>query len=411
MAQEAAQATATNGAGQLEEIVVTARKTEEKLQTAPLSVTALTATKLEAQNVTTAAGLNGLVPNLNITQGAAYGTSVFVTIRGVNQADVSLTNDAPIALYIDGVYNGRAMGSLFDLVDLQRVEVLRGPQGTLFGRNTTGGAINFITKGPSDDFSIEEKTSFGSYGDFRSRTEFDTGLIGNTGLKALLAYSHHQNDGYIRNVLTSDDNGPGSVVSDSFYFALHGDLTDNLSFDYHIDYTTEDDQAQEAALTVASPVDKAFFSASPLFGGAPLVISPTRLSSDAVYDVNPPNHDEIYGHALTIDYDFSDALRLKSISAYRSFADDSHFDQSAQGMLLGPVFGAGGVTIQPVSPFRTLCPGNTPSFPSNSCDHQRQYQISEEVQATGTIGEFKNVCGLIYFDEKVHEQDPEFLTI
>jgi iron complex outermembrane recepter protein len=413
MAQETAQAAPSNGAGGLEEIIVTARKTEEKLQTAPVSVTALTASKLEAQNVTTAADLNGLVPNLNITQGEATGSALFVTIRGVNQADVVLTNDSPVAIYIDGVYNARAAGGLFDLVDLERVEVLRGPQGTLFGRNTTGGAINFITKGPTDDFSIDQKLSYGSYGDFRNRTEVNTGEIGDTGLKALIAYSHHQNDGYVRNTLAASDNGFGSIASDSFYFALHGDLTDQLSFDYKIDYTNQHDEPYSGTLTTVSPADQAFFGASPTFGGAPLVVSPTRRSTVSVYDADPPDHDEFYGHALTVDYDFSDALRLKSITAYRSFAGDSHYDQAGQGLLRGPVMNASftGVSVQQVAPFTTLCPGDTPSFPSDVCDHMRQYQISEEVQATGTVGEFKYVGGLFFFDEKVHEEDPEFLTV
>ena len=416
-AQEAAQPAASNSGG-LEEIVVTARKTEEKLQVAPLSVTALTASKLEAQNVTTAVGLNGLIPNLQITQGSGYGTSVNLTIRGVNQADNVLTNDSPIAVYIDGVYNARAMGGLFDLVDLERVEVLRGPQGTLFGRNTTGGAINFITKGPTNDFSIEEKIAYGSYGDFRTRTEVNTGLIADTGLSALIAYSHHQSDGYVRNLLTAPDDGFGSLASDSFFFALHGDLTDNLSFDYKIDYTNEHDQPEADSLTYASPVDAAYFGASPNFTlngqrGAPLVLSSGRLGTDSVYNADPPNHDEIYGHALTVNYDFSDLLQLKSITAYRSMADDSHSDQAGQGLLLGPVLNSttGAVSIQQVAPFQTLCPGDTPNFPSNTCDHQRQYQISEEFQAKGSWDDFKYLGGLFFFDEKVHEQDPEFLTV
>lgn len=423
-AQQSDQAAASH-VGQLEEIVVTARKTEEKLQVAPLSVTALTSAKLDAQNVTTAVGLNGLIPNLQISQGSGYGTSINLTIRGVNQADNVLTNDSPIAVYIDGVYNARAMGGLFDLVDLERVEVLEGPQGTLFGRNTTGGAINFITKGPTNDFSVEEQMSYGSYGDFRTRTEINTGEIGDTGLRALFAYSHHQNDGYVRNTLVSDDDGFGSVVSDSFYFHLHGDLTEELSFDYRVDYTHERDQPEADSLTTASPVDTAFFGASPLFGGAPLVISPGRLSTDSVYNANPANLDEIYGHALTLDYDYSDALRLKSITAYRSMADDSHSDQTGQGLLLGPTVNFGNisyatglgvatgnpVSTQQVAPFQTLCPGDTPNFPSNTCDHQRQYQISEEFQASGVWNELKYVAGLYFFDEKVHEQDPEFLTV
>ncbi|HLG87507.1 MAG TPA: OmpA family protein [Alphaproteobacteria bacterium] len=409
-AQQAAQPSA--GSGQLEEIVVTARKTEEKLQVAPLSVTAITTQKLEAHNVQSAEQLNDLgIPNLNISHGSGYASAANITIRGVNQADNVLTNDAPIAVYVDGVYMARQIGDLFDLVDLERVEVLRGPQGTLFGRNTTGGAINLITRQPGPDFAIDQKLLYASDNEFQSRTVIDTGEIGNTGFRALLAYSHHQSDGWVRNTLVSDDDGYGSLDSNAFYLDLRGDITDELSLEYRVDYTNMHAQPTADQLTYVSPVDAAFFGSSPKFGGAPLIVSPNFRSSLQSYDANPPEHDEIYGHSLTLNYDFSDALRLKSITAYRSLANDGHADQAGQGLLLGPVLGATGVSIQQVHPFLTLCPGDTPVFPSNVCDHQRQYQWSEEFQATGVWNELKYVGGLYFFDEKVHEEDPEFLTI
>ncbi len=411
VAQQGAQPSASTGAGQLEEIVVTARKTEEKLQVSPVSITALSSAKLEAQGVTAPIALNGLAPNLNVSQGSGYGTSCNVTMRGVNQADNVLTNDAPVALYLDGVYMGRQMACNFDLVDLERVEVLRGPQGTLFGRNTTGGAINFITKQPDDDFWIEQKVEYGSYNDFHTRTTVNTGQIANTGLKALLSYSHHQNDGYVRNLALPKDEGFGSLDSDAFYFDLHGDVLDTLSFDYRIDYTHEHDFPLADSLTYASPVNQAYFGSSPKFGGAPLVLNKGIQDPQNSSNAGPPNLDEIYGHSLTVNWDIADEFRLKSISAYRSFADDSHSDQTGQGILKGPVLTSTGVQVQQVNGFVTLCPGDTPVFASNTCDHQRQYQLSQEVQAVGTIGEFKYVTGLFFFDEKVHEQDPEALTI
>ena len=229
----------------------------------------------------------------------------------------------------------------------------------------------------------------------------------------MLAYSHHQNDGYVHNTLLPSDEGFGSLDSDSFFFDLHGDILENLSFDYRIDYTHEHDFPEAESLTYVSPADAAYFGASPRYGGGPLVTSPGRLSTDTSYNAGPPNLDEVYGHALTVNWDIADEFRLKSISAYRSLADDSHSDQTGQGFLKGPVFDAtapGFVSVQQVAGFVTLCPGDTPAFPSNTCDHQRQYQLSQEVQATGTIGEFKYVGGLFFFDEHVHEQDPEFLT-
>jgi len=117
LAQQAAQQGTAASTGKLEEIVVTARKTEEKLQVSPVSVTAITAAKLSAQNINTVDALNGFVPNLNITKGSGYASAANITIRGVNQADNVLTNDAPIAVYVDGVYMARQIGDIFDLVD------------------------------------------------------------------------------------------------------------------------------------------------------------------------------------------------------------------------------------------------------------------------------------------------------
>src|SRR5579859_7581378 len=365
-AQQGAQPAASSGTGQLEEIVVTARKTEEKLQVSPVSITALSSAKLEAQGVIQPIQLNGLAPNLNFTQGSGYGTSCNVTMRGVNQADNVLTNDAPVALYLDGVYMGRQMACNFDLVDLERVEVVRGPQGTLYGRNTTGGAINFITKSPTDDFSIEQKVEYGSYNDFHTRTTVNTGLIADTGLKALFSYSHHQNDGYVRALSQPSDNGFGSLASDAFYFDLHGDFLDNsLSFDYRIDYTNMHDMPEADSLTVMSPADLTYFGSSPKYGGAPLQLNKGINDPNLGGDAGPPNHDEIYGHSLTVNWDIADEFRLKSISAYRSFADDSHSDQTGQGILKGPVFdptAKGGISIQQIDGFVTLCPGDTPVF-------------------------------------------------
>jgi iron complex outermembrane receptor protein len=414
LAQQADQPAAAGSSGQLEEIVVTARRTEEKLQVAPVSVTALTSAKLDQQNVTSPIGLQGLVPALTITQGSGYGTSLNVSIRGINQADNNLEQDSPIALYLDGVYNGRMMGGLFDLVDLQSVEVLRGPQGTLFGRNTTGGAINITTRQPSDDFQIQERVGYGTYDAIEQRAEIDTGDIGHTGLKALLAISHTSRDEVVNTTGVPSDQGYGAFDSNAVFLDVRGDVTDDLSFNYRFDYTNEHDLGLASQVTALYPGAAAYYAASPKLGGAPLIASPTRLGTVGGYYADPLNHDELLGHSVTIDYDVADWLHLKSITAYRSFADDSHSDQTASGKLIGPIFdltAPGFVKTGLVSPFVTLCPGNQPDLPGNNCDHQRQYQLSEEFQASGTVGEFKYVGGLYFFDEHVHEDDPEFFTI
>jgi iron complex outermembrane receptor protein len=412
-AQQADQPAAASAAG-LEEIVVTARRTEEKLQVAPVSVTAFTAAKLDQQNIQNPAGLQGLVPALTITQGSGYGTGLNVSIRGINQADLNLEQDSPIGLYIDDVYNGRMLGGLFDLVDLQGVEVLRGPQGTLFGRNTTGGAISITTRAPAEDFQIQERVGYGTYNAIDERAEVDTGEIGNSGLKALLAFSHKSRDEVTNTTGVPASEGYGALDSDSIFLDVRGDVTDDFSFNYRFDYTNEHDSPLASQVTALYPGAAAYYAASPKLGGDPLVASPTRLGTNGGFNELPQNHDEFLGHAITLDYTVNDYLQLKSITAYRSFADDSHSDQTASGRLIGPVLDPavpGFVKNELVSPFTTLCPGNQPDLPGNNCDHQRQYQISEEFRASGTYDEFKYVGGLYFFDEHVHENDPEFFTI
>ena len=135
-----------------EEIVVTARKREESLQEIPIAVTAFTAESLESRGVNDLRDVGDFAPNVDfsVSNGLGGATSeATVFIRGIGQLDTALFADPGVGIYVDGVYLARAGGSVLDLLDLERVEVLRGPQGTLFGKNTTGGAISLITRKPT----------------------------------------------------------------------------------------------------------------------------------------------------------------------------------------------------------------------------------------------------------------------
>src|SRR5260370_333464 len=133
----------------LEEIVVTARKTEEPLQRVPLSVVAITGDDLEKRSLYTLADVSTTTPNFTFSQQSQGGRSAGVIyIRGVGQADVLATYDPAVGVYIDGVYLGRMRGNDLGMMDVERVEILRGPQGTLFGKSTSGGAISIGTSPP-----------------------------------------------------------------------------------------------------------------------------------------------------------------------------------------------------------------------------------------------------------------------
>ena len=157
----------TQGRGlTLEEITVTARRREENLQATPVAVTALTGEALETRAAATVDAVSQFVPNVQFDgaaalSGGAYNATVF--IRGIGQNDFAIFSDPGAAMYLDGVYLGRSIGGIMDAVDLERVEVLRGPQGTLFGRNTIGGAVNLVSRQPGDEFEGEVSLTGGSF--------------------------------------------------------------------------------------------------------------------------------------------------------------------------------------------------------------------------------------------------------
>ena len=129
----------------MEEIVVTARKREETAQSVPIPISALSEAQLEARNITDLQDVERITPNMDFESSAVGNQNTQVFIRGIGQVNWSTTQDPKIGIYIDGVYLSRPQGGLVDLMDVERVEVLRGPQGTLFGRNTTAGLVQIIT--------------------------------------------------------------------------------------------------------------------------------------------------------------------------------------------------------------------------------------------------------------------------
>lgn len=181
--------------GGLGEIVVTAQKREENLQQTPLAISAITSDTIEKRGITDVSGLTSIAPNLVVGVTGAATANAAIFIRGIGESDTVLTADSPVGIYVDGVVLGRTSGAIFDLVDLERIEVLRGPQGTLYGRNTTGGAVNLISKKPGDAFAVEQTLSYGSFDYLQSKTTIDTGEWGNSGIRVRGTYLHKQRDG------------------------------------------------------------------------------------------------------------------------------------------------------------------------------------------------------------------------
>lgn len=162
--QHAQAAEAADAASVLGEIVVTARKREESLQLVPVSVTAISAANLEAKSLTTLRDVGQFTPNFSFSSHGQGGSSAgLIYIRGIGQSDPHITNEPGVGIYLDGVYFGRMQGLDLDMMDLERIEILRGPQGTLFGKNTIGGAVNIVSAKPSNDFAARAQITTGRY--------------------------------------------------------------------------------------------------------------------------------------------------------------------------------------------------------------------------------------------------------
>ncbi len=384
----------------LEEIVVTARRQAENLQATPVSVSALSANTIERLNIQDINRVAQLTPNVTLSQSSGTVSGVAAFIRGIGNQDPLLSLDTPIGIYLDGVYTGRvgAAGS-FDLVDLERIEVLRGPQGTLFGRNTTGGAISLITRQPLDEARVQAKAGYGSFNEWYTRISADTGEIGASGLKATVAYLHRERDGIVNNVVAPKSRDPGAINNDAVWLKVTGDwgpLRAALTADYN-DRRGVPLNFQIAALT---PEAAAYYGRSPGLGGDTLaVVRGDRVTRNR-QEIHPGQHARIWGSALTLEYEFSRAFQLKSITSYREFKS-SQATRYAEPNLLGEV-------ITSFAPFAT---GVARVTPFSAPQHVDQDQVSEEFQVLGSTDTFKYVAGLYYFRETYRENNPNFFTV
>jgi iron complex outermembrane receptor protein len=216
----------------VEEVIVTAQKQEENIQTIPLAVTAFTAEALESRGITDFSGIVNATPSLS-TSNYPSSTMLILYMRGQGVSDPGqITFDGSVGLYVDGFYIARPQGAGFELSDIERVEVLRGPQGTLYGRNTTGGAVNIISKAPSGEFDFKQSLSFGSRNLFRSKTSID--LPAWNGISTKFTILKSSQDGYVKNSGSSHDFGEQAQTAGRF--ALNWLASSDFTVDYFMEY-------------------------------------------------------------------------------------------------------------------------------------------------------------------------------
>ena len=392
-----AQTRQTAGADEgLEEIVVTARRVEEKLQNVPTAITAITTKDLQEKQIFSLEDLGNSVPSVIIAPQMGSTAIPQMSIRGVTSGNLNPEIDSPIGIYVDGVYLARSVGAQFDLADLQRVEVLRGPQGTLFGRNAEAGAFNFITQGPSGVLDAHLEATFGNFDSKRIKATIDTPEF--NGLSARLTVLHGERDGYVKNttpgitVNLPEPFGPqrststfGGDDTTALLAALHY-VRDALTVDYKFDFTDDVTQAMPTQIlgfdnTATGALAASIFAIQPSLGG--------KSDFGTTYITSRPGltaNDEIVimGHALTVQYDIDDNLTVKSISAYRKDDEKGGMNFNEETLRAPPFLGGA-----PGELFCVLC----------SIAKRPQHQTSEELQLLGHEEKFDWIAGFFYFDE------------
>lgn len=420
-----------DGRSGLTDIVVTAQRREESLQRVPVAVTAIGTEQLDQLRVTNVRNLAGIAPSLQINQQGLSSNSTII-IRGIASGTSNNAVDPKVGIYIDGVYVGRTVGSIFDLADIQRVEVLRGPQGTLFGRNATSGAISLVSAPPKGEWGLRATGSYGNYDAIRGKAVLDLPAFGPFSVK--LAYLHDEIDGDYTNLIggrTIDlsRRDPsfdeplryarklGKRNTDGAQVAIRGDF-DNIIADYRFDYSDARSTGRPIQSFGVIP-DSSGQLLSPIVALQPLLGGVTNLSTTrirgAVANATSEEHVVTQGHSLTLTLSANDQLTVKSITAFRKFRQDPNifdlagtgglrFTQAQLGALLTP--GLTPAQIQGALFSPANLPGANDSFFSLlTARATKQRQFSQEIQFQVDEDNYELTAGLFYFHERSPASD------
>jgi iron complex outermembrane receptor protein len=413
VARAADAAAANQGAG-VEEIVVTARRKEERLLDVPAAVSAIGAEDLQNLRIDNFGQVGQTVPNLNIQQQFGSASSPQVYLRGVATGSLKFQTDAGVALYIDGVYLGRPAATAFDIADIERIEVLRGPQGTLFGRNSTGGAVNIVTAVPTGTLGGTVDVTGGNYNQRRGKLTLNLPEV--AGFSTRLTYLHSEHDGYVKHTgpantynfsapfgtLKSADDF-GNDDTDAISLAVRYSGGDRLTLDYKFDYADKD----SSQLGVQLLGQYGFFNPSfDLQPGANITHVDTRRRGSLPIDTSQTRL-KVQGHSLTGTYNLSDQLTVKNILSYREFHEDPNFNDIdgnniTDTGILSPFLGI------PGPPF-VLGGSGAPFAWISAVQERAQHQWTDEFQLLGTVGNLDWIAGAFFFDEGGWDNNPVLL--
>jgi iron complex outermembrane recepter protein len=369
-------AAAADGGTGLTEVIVTAQKREENLQKVPISASVMDGQALQNEHIQSLDDLiAGGIPSLRIVPYASRPFNLILSMRGVGvmQDTNQPARDEGVGVYVDGVYLGRPQGLDAALYDVDNLEVLKGPQGTLFGRNTEAGALDITTKKPSGQFHFDVTGGVGNYGSYETEFHLDLPEWHNISIKV---------DGVdtsrgptVQNPLTGAS-GFGEFDRRGVRLQVQWQPTPNFTANYTFD------TSYDAATTIFSQTVQA--GTDPI---APILpVLPNRVSVSPVGVPEQPSIGLQSGHALTLKWEATPNLTIKSISAYRTLYQNQ-FDNSAVDESVYEPDG---------------------QFSRYSLAEFGQYQLSQEIQAIGQTNQLKYVVGALYYDEHVHDQAQAF---
>lgn len=345
----------------LDEIMVTAQKRLESMQDTPIAISVMNSVQLGLRSVADIGDLSGgIIPALHVMPVGSTPSNLIIAIRGNAPSDVSeVTRDGSVGIYLDGVYLARSHGFGLELADLERIEVLRGPQGTLFGRNSIGGAVSLISKQPSGDLGFKQIVSMGRFNELRTISRLD--LPEMAGVKIKLDYLHSERDGWVNNT-APDQADYNAYNKDGGKLSLNWQARDDVAVDYSYDNSN---------VEMVQRYMQFYKDNLGSFGEERERLTETRLPFTPL----KPTVVEQQGHSATVTWVASDQLTIKSISAVRNLKEDS------QNNYAGVLYFNGLLDL--------------------SLMEQDQY--SQELQLIGSSEQTDWVAGLYYLKEDVNK--------
>lgn len=415
----------------LQKVTVTAQKQETNLQETPIAITAISEEILTLQGVVDVTDITGMAPNLTVNTGILTASQAVIGIRGVAvSADELLTLDGPVGLYIDGVYIGRSAGAALEVADIVQVEVMRGPQGTLFGRNTTGGAINFLTRRPEDEQSFSTSVGLGDTNGRTISATVHSGVLEN-GAKLSGTLNFYGIDGDTDNKFTDKDKDPNAFTSTAARFGVEFDPNPLTNVYYSFDYATFEQYAPVIQTTIVAPHVEKFLEFSTTTDGCDLDVH-TTIQDEYCLDDYGSTENTTFGHMLKVEREFSN-FTLRSTTGIRSWEntiEDSDLD--GFGEITGKAFDAAttfaGLPANLIVNFVCQCATPTPQDRQNAAgleqissirnaatslyaaDNKRdQNQWSQEFELIDNKKDdnFDWVVGLFYFHEESSENNTQ----